>query len=111
MSGVVTYILMQGVTKFYMEALGTTVLTTTIIWQLLPVFLKTPFFQMLNYSSLLPLIICSVPPLLLIVAVILGVKGFVLGALRPSCISFAITAVVFTVYHFVQHLGFSYAGS
>lgn len=105
LAGVVLYVFIQGAEKFYVESMGTLVLSPLIYIRLAPAPIHDWLLRASNPAVCLAL--CLVPVGMLLGAVGCGISAYRRNSLPLALAAFSTTAVIFGVYHAVKHLGFT----
>lgn len=99
-------ILCVGPGVFWVESLGTLMLSPSVYVTLLPRWLAHPLAHSLYVFPALNLVICAIPLLMLAGATIFGALGFRRNSMTMALLACGLVATVFVVYHFVQPMGF-----
>ncbi len=108
---VTAYVLAVGPDEFYYESLGTLILSPIIYLRFVPASVALPAGRFLLEHPWSALVLCAIPVVMLVVAVLLGIFAYRKNSLLLSSLALLLTLVVFTTYHYLQPLGFTVFGT
>jgi len=104
---VAAYVLAVGPHDFYYESLGTLLLSPIIYLRFVPASVALPAARFMLDHPWSALVLCAIPVVMLVVAVILGILAYRKNSLLLSSLALLLTLLIFTTYHYLQPLGFS----
>ncbi len=101
------YVFFQGFYRFYMESFGTWMLSPLILLRLSPTPMKQWFLHMNAKLPVFSDLICIVPIVMIVTALVLATWSSRKGSLPGAIVACTLLTTVFVVYHSVKHLGMS----